>query len=68
MRWCGQRGFGHIETSAKDGTGVQAAMEAIVMRSLENMHKLSSARDRNKQDNVKLDEMYKNKSSTCGCS
>ena len=25
--WCRQRGIGHIETSALDGTGVDAAME-----------------------------------------
>ena len=27
LQWCRERGIGHIETSAKDGTGVQAAME-----------------------------------------
>mmetsp|Transcript_883 Transcript_883/g.2207 ORF Transcript_883/g.2207 Transcript_883/m.2207 type:complete len:235 (-) Transcript_883:15-719(-) len=31
LRWCSDRGIGHIETSAKENTGVQAAMEAIAM-------------------------------------
>lgn len=27
LNWCRDNGYGHIETSAKDGVGVQAAMQ-----------------------------------------
>ena len=36
LSWCRQRGIGHIETSAKDGTGVADAMEAIAMLAVDN--------------------------------
>ena len=36
LAWCRQRGIGHVETSAKDGTGVDAAMEAIALLAVEN--------------------------------
>ncbi|CAM9222219.1 unnamed protein product [Phaeothamnion confervicola] len=29
LKWCKMQGMGHVETSAKDGTGVQAAMEVV---------------------------------------
>jgi Ras-related protein Rab-7A len=36
LHWCRQRGIGHIETSARDGSGVDAAMEAIAMLAIDN--------------------------------
>ncbi|KAJ8601377.1 hypothetical protein CTAYLR_005035 [Chrysophaeum taylorii] len=36
MTWCRDLGIGLVNTSAKDGTGVDAAMEAIAALALEN--------------------------------
>lgn len=35
LSWCRELGYGHIETSAKDGNGVEAAMLAITALALE---------------------------------
>eukprot|EP00903_Cladosiphon_okamuranus_P011754 g11049.t1 len=34
-KWCEMQGMGHIETSAKDGTGVEVAMQAVAVLALE---------------------------------
>lgn len=35
LQWCRENSYGHIETSAKDGSGVEAAMHGIVGLALE---------------------------------
>jgi Ras-related protein Rab-7A len=70
LSWCRENSYGHIETSAKDGNGVQAAILAITALALEyqrspnrNSHSLSS------QNTVALDKMYEKKSNdVCGAS
>ncbi|CAM9493148.1 unnamed protein product [Discosporangium mesarthrocarpum] len=39
LRWCEMQGMGHIETSAKDGTGVEVAMQAVAMLALDQKRK-----------------------------
>ncbi|CAM9723537.1 unnamed protein product [Ectocarpus sp. 6 AP-2014] len=39
MKWCEMQGMGHIETSAKDGTGVEVAMQAVAVLALEQKRK-----------------------------
>lgn len=38
IEWCRENSYGHIETSAKDGKGVEAAMMAIAGLSLEALN------------------------------
>ena len=38
LNWCRERGLGHVTASAKDGSGVIAAVEAIAALALENAH------------------------------
>ncbi|RYH31274.1 GTP-binding protein [archaeon] len=70
LTWCREHSYGHIETSAKDGHGVEAAMLAITGLALENM--------RNRQrrnvnaamggEKVNLESKYEVKKSGCeGC-
>ena len=35
LEWCKLNTYGHVETSAKDGSGLQAAMHLIALLSLE---------------------------------
>jgi len=35
LDWCKENTYGHIETSAKEGTGVQAAMQTVSLLALE---------------------------------
>lgn len=39
LKWCEMQGMGHIETSAKDGTGVEVAMQAVAMLALDQKRK-----------------------------
>ncbi|CAM9136073.1 unnamed protein product [Scytosiphon promiscuus] len=39
LKWCEMQGMGHIETSAKDGTGVEVAMQAVAALALEQKRK-----------------------------
>ncbi|CAM9504726.1 unnamed protein product [Pylaiella littoralis] len=39
IKWCEMQGMGHIETSAKDGTGVEVAMQAVAVLALEQKRK-----------------------------
>ena len=40
LDWCKDNGYGHVETSAKDGLGVEAAMNAIAGLAMEAMNTL----------------------------
>ncbi len=63
LNWCRDSSYGHIETSAKDGYGVEAAMMAITALALESQRalpKASKTADRNSQK-IKLDDLYKAK-------
>lgn len=37
--WCRRNGLGHVEVSALDGTGLDAAMDAVVMLGLESVNR-----------------------------
>ena len=66
VNWCRDNSYGHIETSAKDGLGVEAAMMAITALALES--KRSSQHNKNsleggsgKSGNIDLNKMYEPK-------
>ena len=58
-----ERGIRYFETSAKDGSGIEECMQAIVYETVEGkMH--------NKDVTIKLNEMNNNKNESsggCGC-
>lgn len=62
--WCSDNGYGHIETSAKDNTGVQAAMEAIAAQALDAKHrngrnvKSSNRNDGSNPQTITIDRLY----------
>lgn len=81
LQWCRENQYGHVETCAKDGHGVEAAMIAIVALALENQKQYiqahgpsgtngpsagSSGNGRGKT--VELSKKYEKQSSGCGCS
>ena len=35
LEWCKLNTYGHVETSAKDGSGLEAAMQSIALLALE---------------------------------
>jgi GTPase SAR1 family protein len=66
LEWCRDNSYGHIETSAKDGFGVQAAIMAITALALD----FSRTRPRHTdtphgRDSVALNQPYERKSSGC---
>jgi len=72
LGWCKDNSYGHIETSAKEGMGVEAAMSAIAALALEAQRspvvvqrkRMSSTASKG---TIRLDNMYeKKKSSMCG--
>jgi Ras-related protein Rab-7A len=69
LKWCRDNEYGHIETSAKDETGVQAAMTAIAALALEQQKSSSRKRvDSRRADVIKVSDMYSKPSRGCGCS
>uniref|UniRef100_A0A7S2RVV0 Ras-related protein Rab n=1 Tax=Rhizochromulina marina TaxID=1034831 RepID=A0A7S2RVV0_9STRA len=70
--WCRAHGTGHIETSAKDGTGVQVAMEAIGtlalarrkagVQRIARMNSLTGAKD-----SVNLSTSFRKGETSSGC-
>lgn len=61
LNWCRDNSYGHIETSAKDGLGVDAAMMAITALALESMRSTPKVVSNNK--NIKLNTLYEQKKS-----
>ena len=51
-------GIGLCLTSAKDGTGVNVAMEAVAMLALENKRRRQAAEPEQKRQTVVLDELH----------
>ncbi len=66
LSWCRENSYGHIETSAKDGNGVDAAMMAITALSLESIRNSTKAvRSQSvTSEKLKLDSMYQPKKGT----
>jgi len=64
-RWCRDLGIGLCLTSAKDGTGVQVAMEAAAMLALENKRRREASGGGKKRDVVLLDEPSSAKGGGC---
>jgi Ras-related protein Rab-7A len=58
VRWCRDLGIGLCLTSAKDGTGVAVAMEAVAMLALENKRRRQAAEPEQKRQTVVLDELH----------
>jgi Ras-related protein Rab-7A len=70
LAWCRQNSYGHIETSAKDGFGVDAAMLAVVALALEAQQ--SSASNNGKaglgngtNDRIDLSKKYEKPKGAC---
>lgn len=72
VNWCTDNSYGHVETSAKDGLGVTAAMMAISGLSLESMNspEAQAARDHpSRKSLAALNTKYEPKKTHdyCGC-
>ena len=70
LKWCQENSYGHIEASAKDDIGVEAAMQAVAALALDE-HRLSpnGISCERRTDTVNLEEIYSNdKRKNCGCS
>ena len=67
VQWCRDNSYGHIETSAKDGLGVEAAMLAISGLALEAKRDLkTSARHQSiNNEKVNLNKMFEPKKRDC---
>lgn len=73
LRWCKDYMYGHIETSAKDGSGVEAAVGAVALLALEAQRSPAAVALTNKRLNstasaassqlrtVRLDSKYERK-------
>jgi GTPase SAR1 family protein len=65
-QWCRDQGYGHIETSAKEGSGVEAAMMAVVGLALEAQRN-SIRPSTSVKDKIELKTMYEpKKNGACG--
>lgn len=58
IEWCRENAYGHIETSAKDDLGVEAAMQAVVALALEQRRSSVSVNDAAQGDRFVLDDKY----------
>lgn len=71
LNWCRDNSYGHIETSAKDGNNIEAAMLAITALALESLRNKNrggsavSSMGEGSQRGLKLDEKYAPKRSSC---
>ena len=76
QEWCNNNGYGHIEASAKDGIGVQAAIEAIAALAVDAQRQNSNKKPNkctnpnihiiNKNQNFRLDDLYvRDNNSSC---
>lgn len=64
LNWCRENSYGHIETSAKDGNGVDAAMMAITALALESQRtapKSTTQRNQSTSEPFKLNSAYEKK-------
>lgn len=64
LSWCRENSYGHIETSAKDGNGVDAAMMAITALALESQRaapKSIGQRNQSTSEPFKLNTAYEKK-------
>lgn len=66
LTWCRENHYGHVETSAKDDSGVQAAMTAIAALALEHRKDLMrrGSTERTKSV-VKISDRYSKPSNGC---
>ncbi len=72
--WCLTHSYGHVETSAKDGSGVEAAMTTMAALALE-AHRINARKNSNQTTNdrqakdsrVKISDMYEVKQSKSWC-
>ena len=67
LEWCRANTYGHMEASAKDGTGIQAAMQSIALLALEAKKNLTEVDYRDANNTIRLDERYSfhHRSSCC---
>lgn len=72
--WCLIHSYGHVETSAKDGSGVEAAMTTMAALALE-AHRLNARKNSNQSTNekpskdskIKISDMYEVKQNKSWC-
>mmetsp|Transcript_42066 Transcript_42066/g.127598 ORF Transcript_42066/g.127598 Transcript_42066/m.127598 type:complete len:471 (-) Transcript_42066:1209-2621(-) len=74
--WCRRNGLGHVEVSALDGTGIEAAIDAVIMLGLESLNerrKILAKREENawkchmtRRESLDLHKRYAPKEQT-GC-
>lgn len=69
LNWCRDNSYGHIETSAKDGHGVEAAMMAIIGLALESQRnsRLLSVNPSPANDRIQLSGKYEPKKGGMCC-
>lgn len=67
LEWCAQHGYGHIEASAKDSTGVEASMCAIVAKAMESYTRTprSASQPAQSIDLIDFGNLSSRKSDTC---
>mmetsp|Transcript_20345 Transcript_20345/g.18484 ORF Transcript_20345/g.18484 Transcript_20345/m.18484 type:complete len:217 (+) Transcript_20345:30-680(+) len=69
-QWCGDNSYGHLETSAKDGNGVHAAMTCIAALALEAYrNNIRNGSIKSSTNKVNINKLYepREKSSCIGC-
>lgn len=69
--WCRENAYGHIEASAKDDIGVEAAMQAIAALALDEYRANPDGLNADNLQNggtIKLGDNYTPKKQGCGCS
>mmetsp|Transcript_1287 Transcript_1287/g.2094 ORF Transcript_1287/g.2094 Transcript_1287/m.2094 type:complete len:218 (+) Transcript_1287:39-692(+) len=68
LQWCRDNEYGHVETSAKDDSGVHAAMIAITALALEQRKEGKMRTDSRVKDTIKISDMYSTPDKGCmGC-
>ena len=67
LEWCRANTYGHMEASAKDGTGVEAAMQSIALLALEAKRNYTEVSFRDPESTIRLEDRYSisEKSSCC---
>jgi Ras-related protein Rab-7A len=66
LKWCRDNGYGHVETSAKDDFGVQAAVIAVAALALEHRKEISRLGSGERPISVvRISERYSKPSNGC---
>jgi Ras-related protein Rab-7A len=63
LEWCQSNGYGHVDTSAKDDTGIDVAMQVIAALAIEHHHKFNNLSK--SKEKIVISEMYSKKGQGC---